>query len=58
MLTAVVLAVERLIEWWMPDGARRHRAIGTFTMVLYVIALLTSTATYVLLYVIWPPLIG
>jgi len=33
-------------------------ALGTFTMILYVLALLTSTATYVLLYVIWPPLIG
>jgi uncharacterized membrane protein YozB (DUF420 family) len=51
-----------LTEWIgrvvYPDGERRHRAIGTFTMLLYVLALLTSTSTYVLLYVIWPPTIG
>lgn len=51
-----------LIEWvavaLYPDGERRHRAIGTFTMVLYVLALFTSTSTYVMLYVIWKPIIG
>ncbi|MBI3607214.1 MAG: DUF420 domain-containing protein [Nitrospirae bacterium] len=58
LLVAFVLLVEKGIEWLIPDGERRHRAIGTFTMILYVLALLTSTSTYVLLYVIWPPTIG
>lgn len=58
LLVAFVLLVEKGIEWLIPDGERRHRTIGTFTMVLYVLALLTSTSTYVLLYVIWPPTIG
>jgi uncharacterized membrane protein YozB (DUF420 family) len=53
-----VIAIEWVGRAVYPDGERRHRAIGTFTMILYVLALLTSTATYVLLYVIWPPLIG
>ena len=55
LLVAVVLLVEKGIERWFPDGERRHRAIGTFTMVLYVIALVTSTTTYLLLYLIYPP---
>jgi uncharacterized membrane protein YozB (DUF420 family) len=58
LLVAAVLFVEKGIERWFPDGERRHRAIGTFTMVLYVIALVTSTTTYVLLYVIYPPKIA
>jgi uncharacterized membrane protein YozB (DUF420 family) len=53
-----VLVAEAVGRWLFPDGARRHRAIGTFTMVLYVLALLTSTATWVMLYVIWKPTIG
>jgi uncharacterized membrane protein YozB (DUF420 family) len=50
-----VLLIEKMIERLIPDGERRHRSIGTFTMVLYVIALITSSATYLMLYVIWPP---
>jgi uncharacterized membrane protein YozB (DUF420 family) len=53
-----VLVAEAVGRLMYPDGARRHRAIGTFTMVLYVIALLTSTATWMMLYVIWKPTIG
>jgi uncharacterized membrane protein YozB (DUF420 family) len=53
-----VIVVEMVGRVFYPDGERRHRAIGTFTMILYVLALLTSTSTYVLLYVIWPPTIG
>lgn len=55
LLVAVVLLIEKGIERLIPDGERRHRLIGTFTMVLYVIALITSTATYLMLYAIWPP---
>jgi uncharacterized membrane protein YozB (DUF420 family) len=55
LLVAVVLFTEKGIERWFPDGERRHRVIGTFTMTLFVIALITSTSTYVLLYVIYPP---
>jgi uncharacterized membrane protein YozB (DUF420 family) len=55
LLVTVVLLAEKVIERWIPDGERRHRAIGAFTMTLYVIALVTSTTTYVLLYIIYPP---
>ncbi len=54
LIIAVMLVLERTIERLLPDGAARHRKIGTFTMVLYVIALITSTATYVMLYYIYP----
>lgn len=55
LLVLIVLLVEKGIERLIPDGERRHRMIGTFTMTLYVIALFTSTITYFMLYVIWPP---
>ena len=55
LLIMGVLMLEKGIERLIPDGEKRHRWIGTFTMVLYVIALATSSITYVMLYVIWPP---
>jgi len=55
LLVFFVLLLEKGIERLIPDGERRHRLMGTFTMVLFVIALFTSTATYLMLYVFWPP---
>lgn len=55
VLVFLVLLLEKGIERLIPDGERRHRLVGTFTMVLYVVALLTSSVTYLMLYVIWPP---
>ncbi len=49
-----VLGMERRIERWIPNAADRHRKLGTVTMVLYAIALVTSTLTYVLLYFVYP----
>lgn len=54
----LVIAVEWIGRAIYSDGQRRHRAMGTFTMVLYLIALFTSAATYAMLYVIWMPKIG
>ncbi|MFQ5543234.1 MAG: DUF420 domain-containing protein [Nitrospiria bacterium] len=54
LIIASVLFLERGIERLIPDGGKRHRKIGTLTMVLYVIALITSTVTYVMLYYIYP----
>jgi uncharacterized membrane protein YozB (DUF420 family) len=51
----LVVLVEKLGVKFFRDGQRRHRALGTFTMVLYATALLTSTLTYFMLYVIYPP---
>jgi uncharacterized membrane protein YozB (DUF420 family) len=54
ILVVLVLFMERGLEKWIPDGGARHRKIGVFTMCLYVIALFTSTATYVMLYFVYP----
>lgn len=51
---AGVVNLERLIERWLPDGAKRHRILGRGTMVVYVLILITSTLTYLMLYVIYP----
>lgn len=55
LLVVAVLLIEKGIERLIPDGERRHRLIGSVTMTLYVIALVTSSITYVMIYVIWPP---
>ena len=54
-LGLVLIGMEWLFGTLFPDGERRHRVIGTLTMSLCLIALVTSTATYLMLYVIWPP---
>ncbi len=54
MTIAGVVGLEKLIEKWLPDGAQRHRIVGRGTMVLFALILCTSTATYLMLYVIYP----
>lgn len=51
---ALVVGLEKLIEKALPDGARRHRILGRGTMIIYAMILITSTLTYLLLYVIYP----
>jgi uncharacterized membrane protein YozB (DUF420 family) len=51
---ALVASLEKLIEKMLPDGAKRHRILGRFTMIIYALILVTSTATYLMLYVIYP----
>jgi len=46
--------LEKLFEKLLPDGAHRHRVLGRGTMVLFALILCTSTATYLLLYVLYP----
>ncbi|MCZ6512510.1 MAG: DUF420 domain-containing protein, partial [Nitrospinae bacterium] len=54
MTIAGVVGLEKGIEKWLPDGARRHRILGRVTMILFALILCTSTATYLMLYVIYP----
>ena len=51
---ALVVSLEKLIEKLLPDGANRHRVLGRVTMVIYALILITSTATYLMLYYIYP----
>ena len=54
-LTVVLVAsLEKLIEKLLPDGARRHRVLGRVTMVIFALILVTSTATYIMLYFVYP----
>lgn len=54
LLIASLFILEKIVEKFLPDGTRRHRLLGKFTMTLYVVILVTSTITYLLLYIIYP----
>lgn len=58
VLVAAVFAIEMAIQRIWPDGARRHRALGRFTMIIYCILFVTGTFTYTMLYILYPGKIG
>jgi uncharacterized membrane protein YozB (DUF420 family) len=51
---ALVASLEKLIEKLLPDGAKRHKVLGRVTMVIFAMILITSTATYIMLYFVYP----
>ena len=57
-LIAVVFSVEMTIQRIWPNGARRHRALGLFTMIVYCVLFVTGTTTYTMLYLLYPGKIG
>lgn len=58
ILIAMVFGIEIAIQRIWPNGARRHRVLGTFTMVIYCVLFVTGTFTYTMLYVLYPGKIG
>jgi uncharacterized membrane protein YozB (DUF420 family) len=58
LLVAIVFAVEMTIQRLWPDGERRHRVLGTFTMIIYCVLFVTGSVTYVMLYILYPGKIG
>ena len=58
LLLAIVFGLEILIQRIWPNGERRHRALGTFTMVIYCILFITGSVTYTMLYILYPGKIG
>jgi uncharacterized membrane protein YozB (DUF420 family) len=58
VLVAFVLAIEMTLQRIWPNGARRHRALGRFTMIIYCILFVTGTFTYTMLYILYPGKIG
>ncbi len=58
LLVAIVFAIEMAIQRIWPNGARRHRALGRFTMIIYCILFVTGTFTYTMLYILYPGKIG
>ena len=58
MLIALVFGVEVGIQRMWPNGARRHRILGRFTMVVYCVLFVTGSMTYTMLYILYPGKIG
>ena len=58
VIVAVVFLLEMGIQRIWPDGAKRHRALGTFTMIVYCVLFVTGSATYIMLYILYPGKIG
>ncbi|PIQ99589.1 MAG: hypothetical protein COV66_10565 [Nitrospinae bacterium CG11_big_fil_rev_8_21_14_0_20_45_15] len=51
---ALIASLEKLIEKMLPNGAQRHRILGRGAMIIYALTLVSSTMTYLMLYVIYP----
>jgi uncharacterized membrane protein YozB (DUF420 family) len=58
ILVAIVFAIEMGLQRIWPDGSRRHRALGRFTMIIYCILFVTGSFTYTMLYILYPGKIG
>jgi uncharacterized membrane protein YozB (DUF420 family) len=58
ILIAMVFGIEIAIQRIWPNGARRHRVLGRFTMVIYCVLFVTGTFTYTMLYILYPGKIG
>jgi uncharacterized membrane protein YozB (DUF420 family) len=58
LLVGIVLGVEIAIQRVWPNGERRHRVLGRFTMIIYCILFITGSTTYTMLYILFPGKIG
>ena len=58
LIIAMVFGIEILIQRVWPNGARRHRVLGKFTMMIYCVLFVTGTVTYGMLYILYPGKIG
>ena len=58
VIVAFVYLLVRGIQRIWPDGGKRHRALGTFTMIVYCVLFVTGSATYIMLYILYPGKIG
>lgn len=58
MIIALVFGIEVAIQRLWPNGARRHRVLGRFTMVVYCVLFVTGSLTYTMLYILYPGRIG
>ena len=58
VLAAIVFGVEFTIQRIWPNGERRHRVLGRFTMVIYCVLFVTGSVTYTMLYILYPGKVG
>jgi uncharacterized membrane protein YozB (DUF420 family) len=56
VIASLVILLEKIAERLIPFGAARHRIIGMVTMTMFFIVLITSTLTYLFLYVLYQPI--
>ncbi|MDX8403497.1 MAG: DUF420 domain-containing protein [Mariprofundaceae bacterium] len=54
LLFAIVIGLERLLEYLVPEGDRRHRIIGTVTVSTILMLFVSTTGMYALLHVFYP----
>ncbi|MDT7044179.1 DUF420 domain-containing protein [Candidatus Nitronereus thalassa] len=58
IIVGIVFGVEITIQRIWPNGARRHRVLGRFTMAIYCVLFVTGSITYTMLYILYPGRIG
>lgn len=58
ILIGIVFGVEISIQRIWPNGERRHKVLGRFTMAVYCILFVTGSITYIMLYILYPGRIG
>lgn len=58
IIIGIVFGVEITIQRIWPNGARRHKVLGRFTMAVYCILFVTGSFTYTMLYILYPGKIG
>lgn len=58
VLVGIVFTLEMGIQRIWPNGERRHRVLGRFTMIIYCVLFVTGTITYTMLYILYPGKIG
>ena len=54
-IIAFVFFFERVLERLLPKGRDRHIFLGRFTMVIFIVVLLTAGMTYLSLYILYQP---
>jgi uncharacterized membrane protein YozB (DUF420 family) len=55
LIIAIMFLMEKFVERIFPNGAIRHRFFGKITFIMYLLLLITSTLTYILLYISYTP---
>lgn len=58
IILGIVFGVEITIQRIWPNGARRHKVLGRFTMAIYCVLFVTGSFTYTMLYILYPGKIG
>jgi uncharacterized membrane protein YozB (DUF420 family) len=55
IIVSLTFLLERIIEKVCPKAADRHRLVGRYTMVMFLMAMITSVLIYLSLYTIYQP---